>query len=163
MKKGLVELYGDDDLARLRREIGRARAICGVLAVAGLAVCLTMIALTGTANAARMELAVIAVSTVVGWLVIYGALFAIGTRRRELRHATMLREGERQEARGAVTVTDERVTIRKSVTVRKVEVRGEQGTQTLRVCESRAEALTSPDIAAVYAVHGYVAAYEVSP
>ena len=163
MKEGLVELYDDGDLARLRGQILRARVICGAMAVAGLIACLTMIALTGTGNAARMEAAVIAVSTVVGWLVIYGVLFAIGTRQRELRHATMLREGERQEVRGAVTVTDERVTIRKSVTVRKVEVRGAQGTQTLRVCESRAEVLTSPDIAAVYAVHGYVAAYEVAP
>lgn len=162
MKKGLVELYGDDDLARLRQQIQRARVIYGAMAVAGLAACLTMIALTGTGNAARMELAVIAVSTVVGWLVIYGLLFVIGTRRKELRHASMLREGERQEARGAVTVTEERVTIRKSVTVRKVEVRGDQGTRQLRVCESRAEALMSADIVAVYAVHGYVAAYEVA-
>lgn len=163
MKEGLVELYDDGDMARLRRQITRARLIYGAMAVAGLMACLTMIALTRTGNAARMEPAVIAVSTVVGWLVIYGVLFVIGTRRKELRHATMLREGERQEVRGAVTVTDERVTIRKSVTVRKVEVRGDQGTQQLRVCESRAEALTSSAVTAVYAVHGYVAAYEVAP
>lgn len=163
MKEGLVELYGDGDVARLRRQIQRGRLIYGAMAAAGLIACLTMIALTGTANAARMEIAVIAVSTVVGWLVIYGVLFVIGTRKKELRHATMLRTGERQEVRGTVTVTDERFTIRKSITVRKVEVRGEQGTQTLRVCETRAEVLTAADIAAVYVVHGYVAAYEVAP
>lgn len=163
MKDGMVELYSDAELARMAGEIRRRRVAHGLIAVAALAACLTMIGLTGTKNAARMETAVIAVSTLAGWAVIYGSVFGVVARKRELRHAAMLRTEEREEARGVVTVTDERVNIHKSITARRVEVRGEKGTSRLLVCESRAAGLAAAGAVAVYSVHGYVAAYEVSP
>lgn len=160
----ITELYGDADVLRLEQKIRRWRAAHVLLAAAALAVCLGMIARTGTANAARMEAAVIAVSTVVGWVVFYGQIFVVTPSRRELRHARMLREEERETVTGAVTVTDERVTIRKSITARRVEVRGEEETRRLLVCQSRAAALAGLaglGTATLYTAHGYVAAYEV--
>ena len=159
----MEELYGEEDLARLKGQIRRRSAAYASLAAAALAVCVTLIALTRTGNAARMELAVIAVSTVAGWIVLYGCIFVVTARRRELRHAVMLREEERQAVRGTVVVTDERVAIRRSITARRVEVRGEEETQRLMVCEARAEALKQAGADVLYTVHGYVAAYEVSP
>lgn len=163
MKQGIVELYSEADLARLRQQIRRRRAVDAAIAVAALAICVALIISTRTRNAARMELATIIVSTLAGWIVIYGSVFTVMARGRELRHATMLREEERQTVCGDVVVTDERIAIRKSITARRVEVRGEGETERLLVCEERAQALAAAGASRLYTVHGYVAAYEVSP
>ena len=110
-----------------------------------------------------MELAVICVSTLAGWIVIYGRTFVVAAARRELAHAGMLRREARETARGAVTVTDERVVIRNSITARRVEVSADGRIRRLLVCESRADDLAAAGAAALYAAHGYVAAYEVRP
>ena len=163
MKEEMVELYSEADLTRLRQQIRRRRILHAVIAAAALAACIALIANTRTRNAARMELATIIVSTIAGWIVIYGSVFKVMARARELRHAAMLRGEERQVSRGEVVVTDERVAIRKSITARRVEVRGEGAPERLLVCEARADALASAGAHAVYTVHGYVAAYEVEP
>lgn len=163
MKTDIVELYSDADIARLEGQIRRWRLACVLLATAALTACLAMIALTRTANAARMEGLVIAVSTAAGWIVIYAYLFVIAARKRELGHARRLRSEAREAVRGAVAVTDERVVIRRSITARRVEVRGEGEVRRLLVCETRAGALEGLNAATLYTVHGYVAAYEVSP
>ena len=158
-----VELYGDAELARLKRRIARWRAELWALAAAALAACVGMIVHTNTGNAARMEQAVIAVSTLAGWIVLYGGIFGVSARRRELGHAQMLRAEERQTVRGTVTVTAERVVIRRSITARRVEVRENGETRRLLVCEPRAAALAAAGASVLYTAHGYVAAYEVTP
>ncbi len=158
----VTELYGGDIHARLERRMKRWRLVLCILAAAGLGACLVLIALTGTLNAQRMELRCVAVSTAVGWVVLYGWMFVVTPARRELAHAAMLRREERQRLEGTVTVTDEGFKIRKSVAVRRVEVRSGEETHRLLVCESRAKDLAAACPAAVYACHGYVAAYEVT-
>ena len=113
--------------------------------------------------AARMELAVIGVSTLAGWIVIYCGMFTVAAARRELAHANMLHREARETVRGAVSVTDERVTIRQSITARRVEVAADGQTRRLLVCEARAAALAAAGASVLYTVHGYVAAYEVTP
>lgn len=162
MNGNVTELYSDADMARMRRRIKRGQVFLLTLAAAALAVCLGLIAFTDTLNARRMELAVVAVSTIAGWVVIYGGVFVVTRARRELAHAEMLRKEERRKVEGTVTVTDERFTIRKSIPVRRVEVRGEDGTSRLLVCDSRAKALEAVGTAVLYTCHGYVAAYEVT-
>lgn len=163
MDRRITELYSDGDIARMARRIRRWSLALWALALGALAVCITMTALTGTGNAARMELAVIAVSTVAGWIVIYGSHCVVKAGRRELGHAEMLRETERQRVEGALTVTPERIAIRNSIRVRRVEVCGERGTRRLLVCESRAQALADSGASVLYIANGYVAAYEVTP
>lgn len=163
MNEQIVELYGDSDMARLKRRIkGWTVGLC-VLAVAALVACIAMAASVRTENATRLELTAVAVSTVAGWIVIYGAIFVVAATRRELTHAEMLHREPRERVVGAVTVTKERLIIRKSITVRRVEVCGADGTRRLLVCESRAKKLAAGDAAAVYAAYGYIAAYEVKP
>lgn len=161
MNKDIVELYTEADLARMRRSIRRGCAAHALLAALALTACLAMIARTGTGNAARMELAVILVSTVAGWIVLYGQLLVVLPRRRELRHAVMLRADERETVTGVIAVTDQQVPIRKSITALRVEVRGEGESRWVLVCQTRAGALAALDAATLYTVHGYVAAYEV--
>ena len=163
MEPQIVELYDDAAVTRLERRVRRWRWALRVLGAGALAVCVGLIARTGTANAARMELAVIGVSTLAGWIVIYCGVFVLTAARRELAHAGMLRREERETARGTVTVTGERVVIRNSITARRVEVSAEGKTHRLLVCESRAAALAAAGATALHAAHGYVAAYEVGP
>ena len=163
MAQQIIELYSEEDMTRLSRQIKRWRTALWIFSVCALAVCLGMIALTGTENAARMEGAVIAVSTVAGWIVIYCSIFVVTARRRELSHANMLCKEDRQTVRGSVTVTNERVAIVRSITARRVEVSGDGEIHRLLVCENRADALAAAGVAVLYTAHGYVAAYEVTP
>ena len=162
MDKRIVELYSDAELARLERRIKRWRIALWVLAAAALAACVGMTALTNTGNAAQMEIAVITVSTLGGWIVIYGGNFVVTAGQRELGHALMLREEERQRVEGTVTVTGERIVIRRSISARRVEVVEGEKTRRLLVCESRAKKLAAAGAVTLYTAHGYVAAYEVA-
>ena len=162
MKDSTVELYSSADLSQLEHRIKRWSLALFLLATAALAVCVVLITLTGTENAARMETLTIAVSTVAGWIVIYGSLFVIVVSRRELSHANMLRNDERQMVSGDITVTDELVKIRRSITARRVEVHSDEGIRRLLVCDTRTDALAAAGATALYTVHGYIAAYEVS-
>ena len=157
----IVELYGEAELQGLRRKVkGWVIALCALAAIA-LAVCIVLAALTDTANAQRMELAVILINIAAGWVIIYCAAFIAAAGRRELEHAEMLGKEERVRITGTPTVTEQRVVIRRSITARRVEVQGEGGEiHRLLVCESRAKALKDANAAALYAAHGYVAAYE---
>lgn len=162
MDKQIIELYSDGDMARMRGHIRRwGRALCA-LAAAALGVCVVLTALANTKNAQRMELATVAVSTVAGWIVIYGGVFVVFPVRRELAHAEMLRREDRERVAGSVTLTEERFRIRKSVAVRRVEVREGEQTRRLLVSDSRSKALESASPEVLYTCHGYVAAYEVT-
>lgn len=161
MTGSTVEIYDDEELGRIRRRIKVWKTALCIIAAAGLAVCIALAAMTGTANADKMELTAVAVSTVTGWIVIYGAIFVVTAGKRELRHADMLRSEERERLEGTVTVTDKRLIIRKSIAMRRVELSTEDGVRKLLVAERRAGALAAADATAIYIAHGYVAAYEV--
>lgn len=161
MDAQIVELYTDADMERMDRRVRRWRIGLGALAAAALAVCVTLAATADTLTAQRMELAAVAVSTLAGWIVLYGAMFVVSPVRREMAHAAMLRREERQRFPGEIAVTGQRVAIRRSVVTRRVEVTGEEGVSRLLVSESQAAALAAARPIALYACHGYVAAYEV--
>ena len=162
MDAEIIELYSDADMERMRRRVRNGRRALLALAAAALAVCTGLALAANTLTAQRMELAAVAVSTLAGWIVIYGLLFVVVPTGRELAHAGMLRDEERQKAEGTITVTGERVIIRRSIAARRVEVRREDETVRLLVCESRARALAAAGATAVYTCHGYVAAYQVT-
>lgn len=163
MNERIVELFSDTDVAGLKRRIKCWRTALWILAVAAFTACVTMTVLANTRNASRMELAVITVSVVVGWFVIYGSIFVVGLTRRELSHAEMLRKEARQAVAGVVTVTEERIVIRNSITARRVEVRENGRVHRLMVSQSRADALAAAGATVLYAAHSYVAAFEVTP
>ena len=161
MSQQIIELYSETDRALLKQNIKRWRTALWMLAFCALVAILRLIALTETGNAAFIEHAVVVVSTVTGWIVIYFSIFAVTAGQRELSHANMLQSEERQTVRGIVKVTDERVAITKSIIARRVEVHDNEETHLLLVCESKADTLAAVGEAILYATHGYVAAYEV--
>lgn len=164
MTAQIVELYSESDRNRLRRKVSVWTGILLGIALAALIACIAMAALTNTANADRMELGAVAVSTAAGWFVIYCGIFILSRDRRELAHAEMLRGEPRERVEGTIRVTGERLAIRKSIVALRVEVSGGEGTERVLVTEQRGSALAKAaesGAAAVYTVHGYVAAYEV--
>lgn len=162
LEERIIELFSDEDRSLMRQQIKRWRTALWILTVAALASCIVMAALTGTANASQMEFAVVAVSTVVGWIVIYGSIFIVSSKKHELSHAEMLKKEGRKRIDGEFTVTDEKVVIKHSITARKIEVICDGETKRLLVCESRADALKAADATTLYTANGYVAAYEVA-
>lgn len=159
----ITELYSEKDIVRLKRKIDVWSVVTGVVAAAALAACIALVSATGTANAQRMELLTVAVSTAAGWICIYIMAFVVTAGRRELVHANMLRTDERRRVEGEVAVTKERLIIRRSIAVRRVEVRTAGETSRFLVCDTRAKCLESAKAVAVYIANGYVAAYEVEP
>ena len=161
MKSQIIDLYPALEIQKLTRKAKLWQIALSVIALTALTACIVLTALTTTANAQQMELAVIIISTVAGWLIIYFGTFAALAGKRELTHADMLNKEERIRIAGAPTVTDRRITIRHSITARRIEVQTEGETRRLLVCESKARELEAANAVALYAAHGYVAAYEV--
>ncbi len=162
MEQNVAELYTEEDIALLERRMKRLRTALVVLGAAAFAVCVALAALTNARNAGRMELAAVIISTVVGWVCIYGGIFGVSAKKKEIGHARMLRSEPRERIDGSVTVTDERLRIRGSITVRRVEVASETETRRVLVHENRAERLAELPATAVYVAHGYVAAVEAA-
>lgn len=160
MPECISEIFTDADTERLRKKIKLWIIALCIAAAAALAVCSVLAATVTTANAESSEFRTIIISTLSGWVIIYCAVFVVGSARRELAHSKTLSEGERERFEGKVTVTRERLRIKKSVCARGVEVETPSGTVHFWVVESKAAKLK--DARAVYAVHGYVAAYEVA-
>ena len=156
----LTELYSLEDLHRLRKRTRIWRIALSCFGAGVLLACVILCALTGTANAARMERATILVSTLGGWTVIglWSGIAAAG--RREAAHANNMLTGPRETVSGLVTVTNQRVCIRGSITIRKVLV--DTGEKTLRVNlnEARMKAFPAePKRLTLCTVHNYVVAF----
>ncbi len=161
MSQNVVEMYTEEDIALLERRVKRRLAALVVLGAAAFAVCVALALLANARNAGRLELTAVIISTVAGWVCIYGGIFGVSAGKKEIGHANMLRAEPRERIGGPVTVTDERLRIRGSITVRRVEVASETGVQKVLVHENRAERLAELPVTAVYVAHGYVAAAEV--
>lgn len=156
-------LYDERELAALHRRIARWRWGLAAVGAAALAGIVLLMAFTTTLNAPYTELAAIGVSTLAGWILIYGILFQYLPCRREAAHAAFLAESPAQPAEGTLTLTGERVKIAKSITARRVELTGPEGVRRLLVCDTRAAALMEAAPRRVYAAHGYVAGWEETP
>lgn len=153
-------LYGEKELAALYRHLSRWRRGVIALGTAALAANILLMVFTDTLNAPYTELAAVGVSTLAGWIMLYGILFKIQPYRREAAHALFLAKGPVEQAEGVLTLTDDRVKIAKSITARRVEVAGAEGTRRLLVCDTRGTALAEAAPRRVYVVHGYVAGWE---
>ena len=134
-----------------------------------LGVCVALCLLTGTANAARMELAVCIISAAGGCAVIFVYThFVSGGRRRE-KHIRSLLDGEESSVTGLVSMDENRVKIPGSVTVRALKVRrdasdeqtaGVPRSATVNVLADKAGLFPPlPARLTLYTVHGYVTAF----
>lgn len=159
--KTMIELFSREETGRLERRKTAGVCLAAAAAVLGLAVCVAICRMTTTANAARMEPLLIGAGVLGGWLAIgFWTLVAVDAKR-EAGHAEMILSGERAAVPGTVRVARERLRIRNSISIRKVTVGDGKTTRTLNVDERKAKALgAAGENITLYAVNGYVAAYE---
>ena len=153
------KLYSPEDIRRLEKKKRNIAAVLWVMAAGTLAVCVSMALLATTATAAAMERCVILLSGGLGCVWLYIRRFAAEETDHELAHARMLSGGEAEAVRGKLTVTEERMRIRNSITFRTVLLEDEGRLQRLKVIESRVKALRPLEGRHVEAnvVNGYIA------
>ena len=157
----MTPLYSPEDCSRLERKIRFTRLFCWGLGAAALLACVTLCALTNSANAGRNELACIVLWVLAGWVVLYLRRFTLREAQNERQHAEMLNSGTAECVTGRVTVTKERMRIVNSIRFTVVRVETEEGLRRLRVCTSREKKLRAAgETLTLYAVNGYVAGYE---
>lgn len=158
----IVELFPPERLAQLERRCKRTKALLWALALAALAVCVTLTARVNTRNIYTMLLSCICISVGAAWIIIYFGIYVVRDGGRELKHARYLADGPRQAVSGRVTVQKLKVRIRNSVTLRKVRVESEQGPVTLNLHIDKTEQLRrAGEWLTLYTSHGYIVAYEV--
>lgn len=162
MPDRVVELYSDADALKLKRKIKIWVFALLLAAAAALAVCSAFAATATTLTAEKAEVSAILTSTFSGWVIIYCAIFVVGSTRRELSHAATLRTSERERVEGKISFNGERLRIKKSISARGVTVETADGAKKFWVAESRAGRLKEANASAVYISHGYVAAYEAA-
>ena len=156
----MTPLYGPEDLRRLENKRRISTALCWLLGLGTLTVCVTLCALTNGGNAGRMELACILVWAIGGWVVLYLRRFVVRETRLELQHAEMLNAGEASAVHGRLTVTKERLRIVGSIRITMAELENEAGKRRLKFCTSREKKLRSAgEELTLYLVNGYIAGY----
>lgn len=160
----MTELYTRRETERFRR-----LALCsGVLAAAALAaalaVCVLLCCRVRTLNAARLEKTVILVSVLSGWFALLLYFMVCRPARAEYRHMAGIRQGEKTEHSGVLTVSPAELTLPRSITVRKVTLSGDEGELALTLNARLARRMPpNGSRVRVSAVRKYITAFEVLP
>ncbi len=156
----MTPLYGPEDIRRLEQKRTISAALCWLLGLGGLTVCVTLCALTNTGNARRMELLCIAVWVLAGWVLLYLRRFVLRESLLELQHARMLLQGDAEALHGRVRVTKERLRIVNSIRITMVELENKRNEPRPRVCAYREKPLRNAgEEQAIWLVNGYIAGY----
>ena len=151
--------YSPEDISRLEKRKRLWIAVLAIVAGGALLTCVGLCLAANTANAPRMERAVIILSGAAGCVCLYMRRFTVGDMRHEIDHARMLLRDHGTEHTGVLTVTAERLRIKNSVTIRLIELE-EGGRKTrLKVIETRVKrlALYEGKSVRLLAVNGYIA------
>lgn len=155
-----TELFGDADLARLKRKRKSSLAAAALIGGLALLCCVLLCLMTRTGNEDRMTLTAVAVSTVGGWAVLSLLMFPATDARYELCHAEMLRAGPEETLRGTLCFLPGVMRIIGSIRFRSLRLSGTEGERRVKVCASRAAMLPEGKEVTLYVVNGYVAAFE---
>lgn len=155
----IAPLYSPEDIRRLEKKKRRWTAALYIIAGAALVTCVALCLLTGTANAERMERAVIALSGGAGCVCLYLRRFTVAETRHEIDHARMLLGGKGDEYEGVLSLSEERLRIVNSVAIRLVDLEENGKPHRLKVIETRVPRLASLESRAVRVrvVNGYIA------
>ena len=160
MERKLIELYSPDDIVRLRRRRRTVTAIAAAAALVTLAVCVFFCARTTAKNAGRMLLCAVIASTLGGWVVITLVRFFIDEYKRGEKHVKAILEGEREPVDGKFTLTNERLSVIRGVSMLRIRVEGAPRVASLQLYDKKKKLFDGAKARRVYAVHGFAAAYE---
>ena len=107
-----------------------------------------------------MLLYTICASTIGGWIVISVVHFAIDEVRRAIAHTKAVLEGERMAVDGRFTLTNERLIVKRGVSMLRVDVSGVPRLDSLQLYDKKKALFNAEKATRVYSVHGFVTAYE---
>ena len=157
-----TELYPAAYVARAKRNNQIWTVAVCLFALGCLAVCVALCLRLNTANADRTQLLVCAISAVGGWIVILLLTCVVLPGKRELAHIRSLEHEPRECVAGLVTPDAQRVPIRGSITVQRLQVHASDGTRRVSVNVRALRRMPKlPAQLTLYTAHGYVVAWEV--
>ena len=158
------ELYSPAILAGLEKKNIRRRIFLLSFILASLAVCIFLCTRVNTANEGRMELTVMAVSTVCGWIALYFGAFSVRAGKKEEAHTRRVLSAGQETLRGVVTVSERLVRIPGSITIYPAVLESDGEKTQLYLCASKRGLF--PDSAhtrTVYTVDRFIVGYEAAP
>lgn len=159
-----IELYRSEDLLRLTKKRKTWRVALLTLTALALGACVLLCCLVNTRNAARMELAVIIISILSGWVLITLRYEMLVLVRREAEHTAHILAGPRETRTGVLSLTPDTVRIPGSVRVRRLTLQEGTDVRLLSVDVNRLGALGElPRRVTVSTVHNFVVALEETP
>ncbi|MGN0814134.1 MAG: hypothetical protein ACI4MH_02745 [Candidatus Coproplasma sp.] len=162
MDRQITELYDEREVDKLRLSNKIWLTVVCVFAAVCLAACITLCCLTDVRNVQKIMAAVMIIAVVGGWFVIYVCVSVIAEHKHEIVHAQNMFEGERTEHTGLLTIGDQKLRIIGSITFVKVRLTDGDKTENLKVNVLKLGKLKDiKERVKLYAVHGYVVAFEV--
>lgn len=162
MKNERIELYPAERETKLVRENRIWTSVALTLAALLLAGCIVLCLTSRTVNEDRHELIALILSGFGGCAVIWIWSRRVRACRSELRHLSVLHEGETEVLHGVVTLLPGRFQIPGSVSVQTLRVQSAGGeTRRVSVISRCARHFRDcPEPLTLYTVHGFVVAYE---
>lgn len=159
-----IELYSPAQQKRTRRARILISLLFWAVALGGLLFCVLTCLRADPAAGRALIVRLLLAAVPCGWVCIALWLELLSPLRRLAAHAAHMREGARETLHGVVTVTDERIRIRRSITVRTVLLRTGETTQRLNVYAPYARLLGgTPREMTLAVVHSYIAAFTPAP
>lgn len=161
MEKPITELYQKDEPSRLMKRANYWRAAAAFVAVLTLAVCVNFVCTLDRNSFSKKLFSAVIASTLGGWAVISLLHFGSGDMKNEARHAKAVLGSPRETIEGKLVLTNERVYIKKGVTMRKVliELDG-RPVKSLQLNERKLKLVESRETTKVVSSSGFVAAFE---
>ncbi len=159
MKK--QEFYSAEILSALKKKNTIRRIFLYVFILMALAVCIFLCTRVNTENEKHMELTVMAVSTVCGWIALYFGTFSLRTGKKEEAHTERILSAPQESLSGIVTVSDRLIRIPGSITICPVTLNQDGEIRHLNLCASKRKAF--PDTTEkliVYTVDSFIVGYE---
>lgn len=161
MENCVRELYDERELPRLKAKLVIQRAAAVLIGLAVIGLCVWSLLETDRHYPAPGLIRTIAISTLGGWLIITLRLLVIKRTGYAYAHVKAILEGRREAVEGAFTLTGHRLLLEKGVNMRTVTVTGAERTDTLRLWDGKAKLFDDKNAVKVYAVYGFIAAYEI--
>ncbi len=162
---GLRFLYTAEEKDALLKKAKRFRTAMWAAAGAGFAICVLLCFFVRTANAGRMQIAVIAVSVLAGWAVILLRALGEEPARADGTHMEgLLSNPEHAFHTGRLTVKAQAVHLPRSIWVRRAVLTGTDGAErSLSVLARKGGELPPRDtVIRVETVRGYIIGWEVA-
>lgn len=159
--KQKIELYPADAVTQRQRNNKIWYILTAAFAALSLAACIVLACRINTANAHPMTRLICLISMLAGWVVIFLCKHFVLPGKREVTHLRTVQDGEPESYTGEVTLVPGRIAIPGSIRVRSVFVQSGLNKQRLSINARLVRKLPKlPATLTLYAVHGYVVAYE---